>query len=167
MSFQHEVQRKTCTAIYNQSKPKGQPVLCRVHVLPSIPTCKRNVPKTLEAQPQRWLEEGEEKWSFKYILMKASKTKNIRKFHVFLTGRNHYFEVLQLLPLKYIWFIREWQKICSISIGTQCIIIFQKIVIWKKNEFYTCLFMSKGNIMYNICSCKPYLSKPHNIKTNL
>lgn len=62
---------------------------------------------------------------------------------------------------------REWQYIYGISIGTQCVRIFQKIVIWKKNDFYTFLFLSKGNITYNICSCKPYLCKPHNSKTNL
>lgn len=75
MSFQHEVQRKTCTTIYNETKPKGRPVLCLAHVPSSIPFCKNNVSKTLEALPQRGLEEGEGKQPLKYVLFKALKFK--------------------------------------------------------------------------------------------
>lgn len=71
--------------------------MCCLVFHPAKGMCQRH---WLEALAQRQLEEGEEKWPLKYILIKASKTKNVRKFYVFLKVRNHYFTVLQLLPIK-------------------------------------------------------------------
>lgn len=83
MRFQHEAQRKTCIAIYNQTKPKGQPVLCcLIHVLSSILSPQKNVPKTLKTCLRD--SSKRKKGPFKYIMTKLLLSKESKKSFLYI-----------------------------------------------------------------------------------
>ena len=108
MSFQHEAQRKACAPMYNQTEPKGQRLrVCSACCL-LLHLHKDGVTDTANSVSERVTRRRGKitpficpVWGFKVQ----------KKIHnLFLNARNHYFAALQLLPLKYIWFIENDNK---------------------------------------------------------